>query len=186
MIIQFNDELFRISHLTEEDDLNDFSVPKGYGLEFYLKRVAKAEEVAGFARTYLIRSVCTGQLVAYFTLKAGLITVRRGFFKGFDNFSGIELSNFAVNNNYQLVNEAIPKLGSYIFYTFILPIVNVISESVGAGYLYIFALPSDRLMTHYETMGFIKPSIKFERFVNRHIKPFYDRYCRFMYQKIEV
>ena len=55
------------------------------------------------------------QIVAYFSLRTGLITISRGFMKGFDATTGIELANFAVNDNYKEVNDDIPKLGSLYF-----------------------------------------------------------------------
>ena len=184
MIQKYNDDIFTIEHLSEDINLSEFIVSKGYGLEYYLKNQALPEEKEGISRTYIIRSTVTDELVAYFTLRSGLITVSRGFGKGFDTYTGIELANFAVNDNFNKANVDIPKLGSYVFAEFILPLVTEISKYVGAAYLYIFALPESKLMSHYETMGFSKTTEKMARYVYRHVKPYYDKGCKFMYQKL--
>lgn len=180
-------DLYEIVHLTETDlekCLLFETKPNGRGLQNYLRNYAYGDELSGIARTYLIKDVLSGDIVAFFTLRTGLITVSRGIFKGFDTHTGIEMANFAVNEHYRHANEVIPKLGSYIFGQFVMPIVRQISQYVGAEFLYIYALPNNKLMDHYSTMGFSKTSIKMERFVYRHVKPSYDRGCRFMYQKI--
>lgn len=182
-----NDELFTIEHLSENENVADFVVanPKGKGLEYYIRKCAVADEKEGIARTYIIKDSLTTEIVAYFTLRSGLVTVSRGLLKGFDAITGIELANFAVNATYREVHDEIPRLGSYIFSSFIFPLVNEISNYVGASLLYIFALPEDKLMSHYETMGFSRTSEKMERFVYRHIKPIYDKNCVFMVRKIK-
>ena len=105
-------ELFTIEHLSNKTDgLKDFKCSKGIGLEHYLKEVSLQDELSNIARTYIIRNKDTMQIVAYFSLRTGLITISRGFMKGFDATTGIELANFAVNDNYKEVNDDIPKLG---------------------------------------------------------------------------
>ena len=178
-------ELFTIEHLSNKTDgLKDFKCSKGIGLEHYLKEVSLQDELSNIARTYIIRNKDTMQIVAYFSLRTGLITISRGFMKGFNATTGIELANFAVNDNYKEVNDDIPKLGSYIFWEFILPLVQHIQCYVGAKLLYIYALPYEKLLAHYSTMGFTRTDQKMERFVYRHVKPNYDKDCIFMYQII--
>lgn len=154
--------------------------------KLYLKRFALKDELDGIARTYLLVTPKTRTIAGYFTLRTGLITESRGLFKGFDTYTAIELANFAVNEIYKEKekNDDIPKLGIYIFSKFILPLVENISQYVGAGYLYIFSLPNDKLMAHYEKMGFRSFDKKKSHFVYSHVKPVYDRGCQFMVQKI--
>lgn len=183
-----SNDVFSISHLSEldVDEISNFTVnnPKGKGLEDYIKHYALQDEVLGYARTYLIRDASSNYIVAYFTLRTGLVTVSRGLFKGFDTVTGIELANFAVNDEYRDYCDVIPQIGSFIFNEFILPLVKKISMYVGAHLLYIYALPHYKLMEHYRTMGFNTTSYKAELFVYRHVKPAYDKSCRFMFQKI--
>lgn len=181
---ELSNQVFDIIHLTKDVDLSSFSVQKGYGLELYLKEYALRDEVNHDARTYLIVTTDTKELASYFTLRTGLITVSRGFLKGFDAYTGIELANFAVNSSYKEAHDMIPKLGSYIFSEFILPLIKYIGLYIGAAYLYIYALPEDRLMKHYKTMGFRYMSRQESKFIYRHVKPVYDQSCVFMYQKI--
>lgn len=65
-----------------------------------------------------------------------------------------------------------------------LPLVGEISKYIGAAYLYIFAIPENRLIAHYRTMGFSEGEKKTSRYVYRHVKPVYDKNCIFMFQKI--
>ena len=178
-------DLYEVTHLQKADlsKLETFETkPEGKGLQIYLQKYAYKDETCGCARTYLVKDVISGDLVAYFTLRTGLITVSRGFLKGFDARTGIELANFAINESYRNANEVIPRLGSYIFERFIIPIVMQIREGIGAEILYIYALPNDKLMAHYETMGFSKAPKAIEKCVYRHVKPVYDQGCRFMFQ----
>jgi len=182
-----NTEIFEISHLSDCDleDISSFTIknPNGHGLEMYLKYSALADEKSGAARTYIIRDTMTHKIVAYFSLKTGLITAQTSL-TTFDNLSAIELANFAVNDDYRMYNDVIPQVGKYIFYVFILPLAKEISQYVGASYLYIFALPQNKLMAHYKTMGFKRFSKSTENFIHRHIRPNYDQGCIFMYQSI--
>ena len=186
---KLNTRLYSISHLSDADreDLASFTINRkeGYGLEYYLKRSALSEEHANEARTYIIRDNDTNELVAYFTLKAGLVTQKVGFIS-FNNSPGIEIANFAVNDAYRDAHddEILPQIGKYVFSEFIYPIVKELSEYVGIAYLYIFALPEDRLIEHYSSMGFERMSSDLERFLHRHVRPRYDKGCIFMYQKI--
>lgn len=183
-IDSFSDEYYEIVHLTRDIDVSGFISNKGYGLEVYLKKYALDDELANISRTYLVLDRNTKQIAAYFTLRTGLITVSRGFLKGFDAYTGIELANFAVNDAFREVHEVIPKFGAHIFYQFILPLTLEISKYVGAAYLYIYALSEDRLMAHYETMGFEHTTKKMKKFIYRHVKPVYDSGCTFMWQKL--
>lgn len=184
---ELGDDLYQIVHLTKEWEIKCKSFrtnPEGKGLETYINYFALSDEIDGVSRTYLIVDRESKEIVAYFTLRTGLITVSRGLFKGFDTRTGIELANFAVNEIYRHANAVRPKLGSYIFDTFIIPLVKSISEYVGAKYLYIYALPKYKLMEHYKTLGFTTTTGSAERFVYRHVKPAYDKDCRFMFQRI--
>lgn len=180
--------IFELSHITEEDsaDILDFKIdnPKGHGLEVYLKKHALEEERDNAARTYLIRDNATSEIVAYFTLKAGLITSKTSW-KTFDNQTGVELANFAVNDNYRRYKDVMPHIGQYVFSQFVMKQIRKAQEIIGVEYLYIFALPEKKLIEHYQTMGFSRvQNIRLEKFIHKHIKPNYDKGCIFMYQKI--
>ena len=102
----------------------------------------------------------------------------------FDSLSAVELSNFAVNQNYKANHPDISKIGFYVFHKFILPLVNFMSKFIGVSILYIYALPEEKLIEHYKTMGFSRLPVKQEKFVHNHIKPRYDEGCIFMYQNL--
>jgi hypothetical protein len=187
-IENLNTELYSIKHISDNDFdiIRKFRINKkeGRGLEIYLKGYALNEEKTNEGRTYLIIDNETKEVVAYFTLKAGLVTQKIGLFK-FNNSPGIEIANFAVNDAYREAHDdIIPQIGKYIFSEFIYPIIADLSTLLGIAYVYIFALPQNRLMKHYESMGFTRMDAGLERFLHRHVRPEYDRGCIFMYQRI--
>ena len=96
---------FVVEHLTDVPDhlrlLETFnSYGKASGLEIYLKELALRDEKAHESRTYLVNDAMTGELAAYFSLRSCLIpiSVTRSFF---DTIPAVEVSNFAVNENYR-------------------------------------------------------------------------------------
>ena len=152
-------------------------------MERYIKELAESDEKDGSARTYLVKDKFSHEIVAYFSLKTGLFTIDAG--NGyFYSISAIELSNFAVNSSYRLNHPDSRNLGSTIFSEFILPLVKCLSSFVGVQAIYIYALPQDKLIEHYKTMGFNRLGAEEEKFVHQHVKPKYDEGCIFMYQLI--
>ncbi len=156
---------------------------KGKGLEYYLKQAAEHDENTGLARTYLVKDTVTRELVGYFSLRTGLITIQVKH-DSFDSYPAIELSNFAVNVLYKKKHPEVEGLGKYIFRSFVMPLVYKIAKYVGVYSLYIYALPEEKLISHYKTMGFTRLPQSQEKFVQQHVKPKYDEGCIFMYQTI--
>lgn len=71
--------LFYCDHIKPDSkdagDVKCFCVDKGPGLEDYIRHHAINDEYHCCMRTYLIRDKQTDELAAYFSLKAGLISV---------------------------------------------------------------------------------------------------------------
>lgn len=180
-------ETFYYQHLFDsennENAIKNFSVHQkaGRGLEEYLKIMAMAEEDENFARTYLVKDNETHEIASYFTLKSGLFTLEISESQ-FYAVPSIELSNFAVNSSYRMQHPEISEIGKTTFREFILPLARFIQTFLGAKSLHIFALPEDRLIEHYQEMGFSRLSAEKEKYVHSHIKPKYDADCIFMYQ----
>ena len=191
MIVEFfvvDTKDFTIEHLFDSpenlESIAGFQATNGAaGLEYYLKSQSVEDEENNCSRTYLVKDALSAELVAYFSLKTGLITIQLEG-DSFDSVPAIELANFAINKCYKDSHPETHKLGFYTFKKFILPIVQRISAYVGANALYIYALPEDRLINHYQTMGFERLPEQQERFVQCHVKPKYDEGCIFMYQPI--
>ena len=186
-------ELFYCEHISGSDktkaELKEFTVKEntGHGLVNYLQHYALDDECLREMRTYLVRDKRTKEIVGYFSLKAGMVSVnekRKLFHKEFDNVAGIELANFAVNNSYKESHKDYVGIGQIIFYYFIMPIVRNVSQQIGARILFIFSLPYKNLMAYYETLHFSRLSASEEYFVHKRIKPRYDRDCVFMCQTI--
>jgi hypothetical protein len=184
----FADEDFVVEHLftspENHDLIQSFSVGKSaMGLEIFLKEVAEREESEKQTRTYLIKDRITGELVCYFSMRTGLVTLQVDG-DAFDSLSAVELSNFAMNQVYKANHPNAKRLGSYFFKRFILPLAQFVSEYVGVSTLYIYALPEDKLMNHYKKLGFSRLPEEQEKFVQNHVKPKYDEGCIFMYQPL--
>ncbi|WP_197971961.1 hypothetical protein [Treponema zioleckii] len=187
MVFPVEDKNFYVQHLAENPanltEINSFSISResGAGLENYLKNIAPSDEESSFARTYLVKSKSSHEIAAYFTLRNGLFTLELND----DNFytiPAIELSNFAVNSVFHSNHPEIEKIGYTVLSDFVLPIVNFIRSFSGVKALYIYALPEDKLISHYERMGFRRLAPEKEKFVHSHVKPKYDDGCIFMYQ----
>jgi hypothetical protein len=184
----FADEDFVVEHLftspENHDLIQSFSVGNSaMGLEIFLKEVAEREEYEKQTRTYLIKDRITGELVCYFSMRTGLVTLQVDG-DAFDSLSAVELSNFAMNQVYKSNHPNAKRLGSYFFKRFILPLAQFVSEYIGVSTLYIYALPEDKLMNHYKKLGFSRLPEEQEKFVQNHVKPKYDEGCIFMYQPL--
>lgn len=184
----YDTPLLAVEHLFDSEEneslISRFTAPNNaMGLESYLKNAAMDDERAGFARTYLVKDKQTGELACYFTLRAGLITMQVEE-EAFDSIPAIELSNFAVNDEYRKKHTEARSIGRYSFEKFVLPIVRCMAQYVGVNALYIYALPNDRLIGYYNLMGFSRLPEEQEHFVQMHVKPKYDEGCIFMYQRL--
>ena len=194
-------DLFYCNHLgaseQDETDIMNFTIERdeGAGLLEYIQHHAFPEEDTGIMRTYIVRDNKSSELVGYFSLKAGLISMnerqiettdektgKKKKVTTFDTLPGVELANFAVNSSYVQKHKEMKGLGVVIFSQFILPIVRQTSENVGVKILYIFALPYDDLIKSYhDRYGFSRLADQYEDELHKRLKPFYDQYCKFMY-----
>lgn len=184
-------DLYYCEHLADTKEhfrlIQKFKIYKenGQGLKAYLMDQAVYDEIHNFSRTYLVRDNATHELVAYFSLKAGLFSLEHGLFvKQVQAFPGIELSNFAANDAYKDVHNDASGIGAIILSDFIFKIIREAQQEIGVCALYIFALPDHRLIEYYTKIGFRRLSARQERQLHRRIKPAYDRDCIFMFQGI--
>ena len=186
----FQTDDFYCEHLFESAEnlqaIQQFDVTQqsGKGLENYLKYMASDEEESSSARTYVVKSKDTGEIAAYFTLKAGLFTVGDEAGDYFYTIPAAELANFAVNSTFRNTHPQIDKIGKKVFSDFILPLVDSVRELLGIQAIYIYALPYERLLEHYASLGFHRLAPEKEKFVHQHVKPKYDDGCIFMYQTL--
>lgn len=177
------------SNPNDEKDILSFCIkdPNGKGLKDYLQFHAFPEEENNYMRTYLVRDVSTNELVCYFSLKAGLISLNEMVDNekiSFDTLPGIELANYAVNSFYIGKHPESKGIGLLVYYDFIIPIIKRVSEQVGVRIVYIFSLPLESLINRYHEYGFRRLPIKQEKQLHRRIKPSYDENCIFMYQLV--
>ena len=180
---------FVVEHLVDSDEnrilLERFAVGKGAdGLEEYLKSCALDDEISGESRTYLVKDSVSRALACYFSLRTCLVPLALDD-ETFVTMPAIELSNFAVNEQYRRAQRNTRKIGAYVFLEFILPIVKHSAGIIGAKWLCVYSLPRPGLVKYYETLGFRSLAPDDEAFVYSHVKPKYDTDCIFMYQCIE-
>lgn len=192
--MRIESELFYCESILDHPEslsiIRSFHIEKetGFGLEYYLKNVAVSDEMTGLARTYLVRDNETGELVGYFSLKAGstAANVRRKLFRiDMDSIPAIELANFAVNDAYRLAHKEYNGIGKVIFIYFILPICRKSSTYIGINTLYLFALPYEHLIQYYRSLNFDRLPKTIEVYTHRYHKPRYDRDCIFMSRSLE-
>ena len=193
---------FYVQHIAsaDADEIAAFRVDAegGQGLDDYLKNYALDDEKAREMRTYLVRFDMTDEIVGYFSLKAGLVSLNeeevevidtetgeKHIEREFDTAPGVELANFAVNSAFIQSYPYLKGLGRLIFTDFIMPKVYEVSDLVGTSVLYIFALPYDRLIQRYEEYGFHRLSKVDEDDLHKRLKPRYDESCKFMYLLLE-
>lgn len=148
MEFQFNPPFYREQLGTKHDHeklVREFEAtrPEGEGLKNYLQERAFIDEDTGIIRTYLIRQRVTGELVGYYSIRAGDILLTRDGWKS--AISGIELTNFAVNGAYRRHHPKIAILGRRIFFDFVYPQVKEIHQMLGTAILYIYALDEEPL-----------------------------------------
>lgn len=168
-----------------EDLIRTFTVRNhsGANLALFLQRYALKNEQSGENRTYLVKDKNTHELAGYFALRNGLFTIKIDEYRFF-GVPAIELSDFAVNDTYRAAHPDAGKIGRTMFYDFVLPLARFCKQLTGIQALYIYALPEDRLIDHYASMGFERLDFEGEAFVHQHVKPDYDAGCIFMFQPL--
>jgi len=183
-VLNLNTEHFVVEHLhgslENQQLVSDFVASNNAR---GLKLQADIDENSNGSRTYLVKDAETGKLACYFSLRSGLIAVRRED-DLFDTIPAIELANFAVNNVYRSEGGKVDRVGAYAFRKFVQPIVKCVADLVGVKYLYIYALPEEKLIQYYNWLGFVRLPHDAEAFVYSHVKPAYDQGCIFMYQEV--
>ena len=191
-ILLLCDKLFYCAHIRQDDsvDIKTFLILREncQSLAQYLKYEALIDESANKMKTYLVRDKYSNEIAAYFSLKAGLISIENSDEERdefFDTLPGFELANFAVNDSYICKHPHSKGLGFVVFTDFISPIVEMASNLIGAKILYVFALPYDTLLTHYrQKYGFTRLDKEQEDKLHKRIKNDYDQTCIFMYMRI--
>ncbi|MBQ3794796.1 MAG: hypothetical protein II842_00675 [Butyrivibrio sp.] len=186
-------ELFSCHHLGEsandEQDIMNFTTKHvtGQGFINYLRYYAFPDEEAGNMRTYVIRDKRSGEFVAYFSLKAGLISLNEEIQDDnvrFETLPGVEIANFAIDYRYTQKHEKLKGIGKVIFTDFMVPIKERTAASIGIRIIYIFALPVPELIGRYKEYGFARLDAKSEEALHRRFKPRCDKSCIFMYQQL--
>lgn len=142
-ILEIRTQKFYYEHLFDDPAnkqlIQNFKVvyDNAKGLELFLKIAAEEDEKNNDNRTYLVKDIETNELVAYFSLRTGLVTF--GVAKELITMPSIELSNFALNGHYRENHPETRYLGSVVFSEFVLPMVHYISDFIAVK-IFIFML----------------------------------------------
>lgn len=179
---------YSLSQSTDRDtrDIESFQPidEGGIGLVRYLQRMAFADERNGDMRTYLVRDKETEELVGYFSLKAGLVSIDESDSVGrgsFDTMPAVELANYAINGNYRDAHPSSRGCGKVIFRELILTVARMAAGYIGIHLLYIYSLPIRQVMENYAGYGFVRLPEEDEALLHSRLKPRYDAQCVFMY-----
>ncbi len=180
---------------TELEKKADFTVRKEGGfLAHYLAyrmtdneifSPAMQEEKSFRARTYIVEDTVTGEILAYFTLKAGMVGIKQNrlpYNHSFDAVPGIEIANLAVNETYKKAHNNLKGIGYMVFRNYVIPKVKEAQAIVGVKMLYCYALPHGELLSHYKKYGFTQLASFQQRYIEKRFRPSYDKGCVFMYQ----
>lgn len=175
------------------------------GLELYLKYCAWKADERNEVKVYLVKTYFTEEIVAYFALKAGMLSVddeardkereanaiERGIKLVPDTIPGIEISHFAVNDIYRRKHKNVRWLGGYIYPTFIYPIFKKFSEFIGVKVVYLYAADNSNGSEDNEKkkhlVDYYREAFKFSEATDTRYIPvtsYYDDNCIFMYQVI--
>lgn len=175
-----------VEHLTQElnsYELKMFRVQHDETqLSTYLKKMSKRHEASYDNKIYLVRSVATGQLVAWFGLKAATLPyndINSSFL-----VPAVELTHFAVDERAKIDSKVSGNMrtGEFIFWNFILPITRNAAEIIACKSLFIFAIDHPKLVSYYKKhLGFKELTNTNEKQFFEYATPDYDEGCRFLY-----
>lgn len=184
-MVMKKDHLY-VEHLTQElnsYELKMFRVQHDETqLTAYLKKFAKKHEASNDNKIYLVRSVATGQLVAWFGLKAATLPyndVDSSFL-----VPAVELTHFAVDERAKLNSSVAGNMrtGEFIFWNFIVPLTKSAAQIIACKSLFVFAIDHPNLVSYYKTyLGFKELSCANEKQFFEYAAPDYDEGCRFLY-----
>ncbi len=195
-----NKKLCNSLYIERESDIVKEFPDDIVGLQDYFQRAAWEDDINGYVKIYIIKHRWSRELIGYFGLKAGMVSIdsdnRNNIMESIakeNNIKlvpytvpGIEISHFAINDNYRKKHSrdgvALKGLGKYIYPTFIYPIIKKLSELAGIKIVYLNSVDGSGLAHYYEeSFGFHKVSGE-ENIVA--IQPYYDNGCTFMYKII--
>lgn len=101
-------------------------------------------------------------------------------------FAGVEIVHFCTNDNYRPSWEKLnikQKMGTVIFWHFLIPKICELRKIVGCEYLFLFAAdltPDELLVNYYKSNLGFKDSNEYGTAI-----PLYDYACKFMHQELK-
>ena len=185
--------------IDREKDIS--SLPdKIIGLEAYLKRCAWEDDLSNQVRIYLIKDAESDEIATYFGLKAGRVADSEEGMPSeeekqeiMDEYGakllpevapGIEISHFAVNDDYRRHaskdDKPIQGLGAYFYPRFIYPIIEGVASKIGVSMIYLYAAGDEHLEHYYERVFQFQALDDEDYYIP--LEPGYDGGCKFMYR----
>ena len=189
-------ENFIIDRESEYEKIKD----KVIGLSAYLKRCVWNDDSNNEVRIYLIIDTEYDEIAAYFGLKAGMVAGSKTDMISVEKqqqifnekgvkwlpavLPGIEISHFAVNDNYRRLvstdGNPVKGLGAYFYPEFIYPIIEDVAKKIGVNMMYLYAAGDEKLVAYYKKV-FDFQSLEDEDYYVP-LEPDYDGGCTFMYR----
>ncbi len=177
---------FYVEELSEE--LNSYEL-KSFRIQHdetqlikYLVKFAKKHQKQLLNKTFLVREHGTGNLVAFYSLKAATLPYNEK--ESLFLIPAIELTHFAVDERYRTVFSSLSELrtGEFIFWNHIVPSIKEAQKFLALQDLFIFAINSPKLIAYYKTrLGFKEIENLDDKLFFEYAVPDYDDDCRFLY-----
>lgn len=148
----------------------------------YLSKYAKKHNKDSMNRTYLVRDIESKNIVCFFSLKSATLPYndKEEVFL----IPATELTHFAVDERYKNAynKEDDIRIGEFIFWNHIYPLVMEAKERIAIKNLYIFSINNPKLLSYYKNrLGFKEiKNIDDKIFFDFAQQP-YEADCKFLY-----
>lgn len=189
-------------HENYYEKMNQFRCPKAIMLQKYLTDDAIRDDVHYIAKTFIVFDDDADMIVAYFSIRTACVI--RNYIESTENekiveniIPCIEIRKLCVNEAYLLFLENNGYndvgVGQYVFQTFIIPLMVVLSRIVGFTEVILLAIRDEKgkvVNAYREHMGFETLEDDKDKIISIFtdamvIVDMYSDGCEFMYQDID-
>lgn len=158
-------------------EVGDFCCGADDPLNTFLQSAAFDYNSNGHGNTYLVKDIESGNIIAYYTLKASAMQIKKEENEKFESVASIELARFAVDHRYQ--NQT---YGRLIFLCCIIPKVQDVQRIIGIRNIIVFVDElNKRAIRFYKNFGFFLGSEE----VSNYIEEDFNEKCKIMYVNID-
>lgn len=116
----------------------------------YIKDKAFKENRSGKSKTYLVKNLENNDIIGYFSLRTSGLGFVDETTKAVNFIPAVELSEFALDNNYQVKG-----IGSALFQGYIVPKVQELAKDFGCQIILVYAF-HEKAIKFYKKNNFIE------------------------------